>query len=125
MATNHRHLLLELLEDLGKNRDLLKRLRDVLEDLIVELDDRHDLSKDLLNLLCELLRLTRRDVHLFHLGGSVVVLDLVEPLLLVPANEPRRKLVQEIFQSTVVVPLVVIKGLLQLLDLILGEFVRH
>lgn len=52
-----RKFFLELLNDLGQDRDLLHGGRDALHDLIVELDGRHNLVVSLLDILGELLRL--------------------------------------------------------------------
>lgn len=89
-------LLLELLNDLGKHRNLLDSGSDALHDIVVELNGRHDLGEDVLDIPGELLGLTRRDRHVLELGVSGVGLDLLGFLALVlVAEKAIRNVVKE------------------------------
>ena len=69
----NRHLLLELLENLGQNGDLINHLADALQNLIVELDRRHDLLEDILDVTGELFGVTGGDLGVLHLRVVGVV----------------------------------------------------
>src|SRR5699024_10876542 len=70
------HLVSELLHDLRKHGDLIYRIVDLLDDVIVPLQNRHDLAENVLDVERELLRLPRRHFDILGLGSSGVGLEL-------------------------------------------------
>ncbi len=91
----------------------------------MELDDRHDLLEDLLDVAGELLGLARGDMHVLHLGRVRVVLDVVHLLLVPAAQDAIRDLPQESLKQAGILRLAVLQGALELVDLVLGQFVGH
>lgn len=71
----HRHLVLELLDDLRQNGDFLDCLADALQEFVVEFDSRHYLLEDLLDILGKLFGLPRRDRRVLHLRVGGIALD--------------------------------------------------
>lgn len=120
-----RHLLLKLFEDLGQNRDFLDHLADGLHQLIVELDGGHNLLEDVLNVLGELLGVTRGNLGVLHLRVCSVILDVLHFTLLVSAKDSIRDLAKKIFDHAGVAVLVVRQSTLELVQLILGELVGN
>ena len=118
-------LVLDLLDELGQDGDLLDGFGDLHDNLVVELDDGHDLLEDLLDVAGKLLGLARRDTHVLHLGRVRVVLNVVHLLLVPAAQDAIRDLVQEILKKAGILRLAVLQGALELLDLVLGQFVGH
>ena len=118
-------LVLDLLDELGEDGDLLDGLGDLHDNLVVELYDRHDLLVDLLDIARELLGLERGDIEVLHLGRIRVVLDLVYLLLVPAAQDATGNLIQEILKNARILRLAVLQGALELLDLVLGQFVGH
>lgn len=122
----NRKLLLQLFNDLGQDRNLLNSTGDALEDLVVQLNGGHDLLEYLLDVACILLRVPGRDAHVLKLGIIRVTLDVMDLLLLVAFTEDAaRDLVQKVLQNAGVAVPTVLEGALELLDLVLGQFVRH
>ncbi|KAI6761460.1 hypothetical protein HG531_002013 [Fusarium graminearum] len=80
-------LLLQLLNDLGQDRNSLHGGGDALHDVVMELNSRHDLLKDILDVLSELLRVTRRNSGVLHLSSSGAVLEFVNSVTLVLVTE--------------------------------------
>lgn len=81
------HLVSELLLDLREHGDLLHRIVDLLDDVIVPLKNGHNLTEDVLDVERELLRLPRRHLLVLGLGRSGVGLDLLDLLALVLSAE--------------------------------------
>lgn len=125
----HGHLFLELLDDLRKDRDLIKGLTDVHEKLVVKLNRRHDRAEDVLDIAGELLRLPGRDARLLHLGVGCVVLDFVHLVLLVAgtttAEEAVGDLIEKAFNHAGVVAGVLLESAFEVLNLALGHLVGH
>ena len=120
-----RKLLLELFDELGQNRNLLNRLGNIHENLVVQLDGRHYLLEDLLNVTSVLFGVARGHIHVLHLGIVGVGLDLLELLLLiVAAKETAGNLVEQVLKETGIVTAAVLESAFQLVDLVLGELVR-
>lgn len=76
-------LLLQLLYNLGQNGDLANGGVNTLHDVVMKLDNGHDLSKNVLNIDGEFFGVTRRDGCVFNLSGISVGLNLINPLSLV------------------------------------------
>lgn len=117
-------LLLQLLDNLGQNRDPLNGRRDSLEDAVVELDSRHDGLEHLSNVDSKGLGVTRRDRSGLHLSGRSVGLDLIDFVaLMLSAENTVGNLIKKLTKDTGVLVLGLLKSSLQLLELVLGQFV--
>lgn len=121
----HRKLVLELLNDLGQNGNLLNLLRDGLKNLIMELNNRHDLLEDVPDVQGILLRIARRDRRLLHLGGIGVVLKLLHLRFLVTTEHTVGDLVQQVLQDASITVLALLQGALELFDLVLRQLIGH
>lgn len=126
----HGQLLLKLLYQLGEDGDVLDLLGDGLENLVVELDRRHYLLEDVLDVARVLFRLARRNLGLFHLGGVGVVLKLLHfALLVITAKQAIGNLVEQVAEKARVAALALLQRALELLDFILrqlvGDLTRH
>jgi hypothetical protein len=120
------HLLLKLLDDLGEDGDLGDGLREVLEELIVEFDGRHDLPEDLANVFGKLLGLSRRHGHVLHLGSLGVALEVVQlGLLVLVTKQAVGDLVEQVAKKAEVVVLALLESSLQVLDLALDHLIGH
>lgn len=121
-----RKLVLELLNDLGQDGDLLDLLRDLLDNLIVELNRRHYLLEDVLDVQGILLRVPRRDGRLLHLRRVCVALQLLHlALLVVAAKQARGDLVEQVAQDAGVPLRALLQRALKLLNFVLGQLVGH
>ena len=118
-----RELLLELLDDLGEDGDLLDSLRYGLEEIVVELDDRHNLTEDLLDVESKLLGLPGGHAHVLKLRVGSVFLDLVKLVLLVAANQAIGDLVQKVAKKAGIAVAAGLKGSLEILDFALGHLI--
>lgn len=117
-------LLFQLLEDLGENRNFLNGRGNLLHDIVVILDDRHDLSKELFDVSRELFGISRRNGHVLHVRGIGIVLDLIDLLgLLLVIENPIRDLVKQIPEHACVAVLALLEGAFELINFILGQFV--
>lgn len=83
-------LLLQLLNNLGKNRYVLNGRADALHDAIVEFNDGHDLPKDILDIDGELFGILWRNWDSFLLGGRRIGLKLVELFTLITISQDSR-----------------------------------
>lgn len=72
-----RKLLLQLLDNLGKNGYLGDGRSDGLHDIVVELDGGHYLAEDSGHVERKLLRVARRDRHVLYLSRRSIGLNLV------------------------------------------------
>jgi hypothetical protein len=119
-------LLLELLDDLGQDGDLVESSRQALHKFVVPLDDGHNVLEDTLDIGGEFLGLLGGDLHVLHLRVGAVLLDLVQLVALVlAAEEAVRDLVEKVPKNARVVPLALLEGSLELLQLVLLELVRN
>ena len=118
-----RHLFFELLNNLGKDGDLLNGRADVLHELVVELNGGHDLPIYVLAILGKLLRIPWRNGSVLHLRVGGVILDIVHLSLLVTAKKAIWDLVEQVLDDASVVLSVVLQRALELVDLALGQFV--
>lgn len=117
-------LLLELLDNLGKNGDLLNGGSDALHDLVVKLDGRHDLMEAILYVTGELLGFAGRDFRVLHLSVVGVGLYLINLITLVLVSEEAiGDLVEEVSEHTGVGLSRLLKCTLELVDLVLSELV--
>ena len=122
----NRELLFELLENLWQDGNLVNGLGDALNNFIMELDGGHDLLEDALDVLRVLLGLTWRNLHLLHLSGASVVLDVVHLLLLVVASkETIGDFVKEVSEDAGVLVLALLECALELLNLVLSQLIGH
>ena len=119
-------LLLQLLNNLGKHRDLLNSARDALHDVIMELNGGHDLLVNVSDVDSKLLGVARGDRGVLHLRRVGVVLNLVDSgALMLVAKQTIGDLVEEVTEKAGVRGLAVLKGALELLNLVLGHLVGH
>lgn len=119
------HLVPELLLDLWQHGDLFHRIVNLLYDVIVPLYNWHDLTEDVLDVKREFLRLPRGHFHVLGLGRNCVGLELLDLLALVlSAENTIGNLVKKVPEETGIGLRGFLERSLQLLDLILGEFVR-
>ena len=90
----------------------------------MKLDGWHDLLEDRFHVLRVLLRLAWRDLHLLHLGGAGIVLDIIHLLLLViTTKEAVGNLIEEISENSGVLVLALLERALELLDFVLSQLV--
>lgn len=121
-----RELLLQLLDDLGQHGDSLHSARNALHDVVVELNSGHDLLKDILDVLSELLGVARRDACVLHLSSSSVVLEFINSVTLVLITKNAiRDLIQQIAKHAGVGFGTLLESALKLLNLVLGQLVGN
>ena len=119
-------LLLQLLNDLRQHRDLLNGARDALHDVIMELNGRHDLLEDVLDVEGELLRVTRGDGNILHLSRGGVLLELIDAITLVLVTKDAvGDLVQQVPAHAGIGRGALLKSALEFVNLILGQLVGH
>jgi hypothetical protein len=119
-------LFLELLKNLRKKRDLLEGSGNVFHDLIVELNGRHDVLKDLLDITSELLGLARRHGHVLKLSSLRVGLNLIDLVAFMFVTEQSvGYLIEKLAQHTGVGVLTLLESSLELVNLVLGQLVRY
>lgn len=110
-------LLCELFKKVRQDGDLLDGLVDAHHKLVVELKDGVDLVLNVLELLGPLFGLFRRELHVAHLSGGSVALQLINLAgLILAAEEARRKSLEEFLEQTGVLVLRTIDDALQLLN---------
>lgn len=120
-----RQLLLELLENLGQDGHLRDLLGQVLEQLVVELDGRHDLAEHLAHVVGQLLGFLGRNGQVLHLGRLGVLLQLVDLVLIgLAAEDAVGDLVEELAQKAGVRLLAVDEGAFEVRELALDHLVR-
>lgn len=117
-------LLLQLLNNLGQNRDLGNGLRDVLEKLVMKLDDGHDLLEDVADVGGKLLGIPRRHAHVLHLGRLGVVLQVINLVLLI-AQQAIGNLVEQVAEDAGVIVAALLQCSLKILNLALRHLIRH
>ena len=117
-------LLGELLEKIGQDGDLFDGLVDAHHKLVMELEDGVDLALDFLELLSPLFGLFRRELHVAHLSGGSVALQLINLTgLVLAAEKARGKSLEELLEQTSVLVLRSIDDALELLNLGLSGLV--
>lgn len=119
-------LLLQLLNDLGKDRDVFNGTANALHDAIVEFDNGHDLLVDLLDVDGELFGISGRNGLGFLLGGSRIVLNLVKLFsLVVIAQDARGQVVEQVLEQASIAGLAFVEGSLKFVNFILSQLVRY
>lgn len=117
-------LLGELLEKIGQDGNLFDSFVDAHHKLVVELQDGVDLALDVLELLGPLFGLLGRELHVAHLSGGSVALQLINLAgLILAAEKAGGKSLEELFEETGVLVLRTIDDAFQLLNLGLSGLV--
>jgi hypothetical protein len=122
----NRQLLLQLFDNLGKDRDSFNRGANALHDAIVEFDGGHDRPVNILDVYGEFLGILWRDWLVFFLDGGCIRLDLVELVSLIASRKDAgRELAEERLKKARISILAFVKCSLKLVDLVLSQLVGY